>query len=372
MADLFFYGSLRHIPLLELVLGREAQALDLHPAHLPGHGAFAVVGEAFPTIEPREGHAAPGLLARGLSDADVAALNYYEGGFSYDLKDVQVALDSGGTAPVQVYFPEPGLWQAGEVWDLDKWVADWGAMSLRAAEEVMAYQGRISAGDMAKRLPIIRTRAAAWVAAQTEPVVRDLDRDVRVLKHERSHLSFFGNEEMELQYRRHDGGMSPVLHRSAVLVGRASVVLPYDPVRDSVLLVEQFRAPTFIAGERNPWIWEPVAGLVDPGETPEQAAHREAMEEAGVTLSALEPVAQVYSSTGSSGEYVHIFIGLTDLDNVQPASGVADEGEDIRSMILPWETFMGRVDDQFYRDMPLVTAALWLARHRDRLRANPG
>lgn len=372
MSDLFFFGTLRHIPLLELVLGRPASEIDLVPAELADHGAFAVKGEAFPTIEARPGHVAKGLLARNLSAADVAALNYYEGGFSYDLKEMSVTLEGGERAAAEVYFPQPGLWEAGEPWDLDAWVAAWGAMTLRAAEEVMAYQGRVPAETMAQRLPAIRIRASAWVAAQAEPEVRDLSRDVNVINHERPHLSFFGNEEMDLQYRRHDGRMSPVLNRSAVMVGRATVVLPYDAQRDQVLLIEQFRAPVFFAGDRNPWVWEPVAGLVDPGETPEQAAHREAMEEAGVTLSALEPVAQCYSSTGSSGEYLHIFVGVTDLSQVKPASGVAEEGEDIRSEIISYDALMQGIDDQIYRDMPLITSALWLARHRDRLRRAAG
>ena len=372
MADLFFFGTLRHVPLLELVLARSSDELDLTPAVLKEHGAFAVVGQAFPTIEARPGHVASGLLVRNLNDADVAALNFYEGGFSYDLRQVEVVPDNGSLTAAQVYFPQPGLWTAGEPWDLERWVSDWGAMSLRAAEEVMAYQGRVPAEEMARRLPSIRIRAAAWVAAQARPGTRDLNRDIRVLKHERSHLSFFGNEEMELQHRRYDGSMSPVLNRSAVLVGRASIVLPYDARRDQVLLVEQFRAPVFFAGDRNPWVWEPVAGLVDPGETPEQAAHREAMEEAGVSLSGLEPVAQCYSSTGSSGEYLHIFVGVADLSGVVPASGVEEEGEDIRSEIISYDALMQGIDDQTYRDMPLITAALWLSRHRDRLRAQAG
>ncbi|UWQ89509.1 NUDIX domain-containing protein [Rhodobacteraceae bacterium M382] len=374
MADLFFFGTLRHIPLLELVLGRPADALDLQSGRLHGHGAYAVVDQVFPTIEARAGEAAVGLLARGLSDVDLAALNFYEGGFSYDLKPVEIELDSGEIAPAQVYFPQPGLWEAGEGWDLGKWVRDWGALSMRAAEEVMSYQGRMTAEDIAQRIHAIRIRAAAWLATQAGSDVgeRDLSRDVVVHRHTRPYLNFFAMEEMDLQYRRHDGDLSPVINRAAILVGHAAAVLPYDPVRDQVLLVEQFRASTFIAGDQNPWIWEPVAGLVEPGETPETTAHREAMEEAGVTLNALEPVSRAYSSTGSSGEFLHTFIGVTDLSNVRSANGVAAEGEDIRSKILSFDQLMHAVDTQEFRILPLITASLWLARHRDRLRQTAG
>jgi nudix-type nucleoside diphosphatase (YffH/AdpP family) len=217
----------------------------------------------------------------------------------------------------------------------------------------------------------IRRRAASWLAAQIRPADpgRDLDRDVEVLEHRRPHLDFFGHEDMRLRFRRHDGTMSAPLERSALLVGAASVVLPYDPLRDRVLLVEQFRAPVYIAGDRAPWVWEPVAGLIDAGETPQQAARREAFEEAGVDLTRLEPVAEVYSSTGSSGEFLHLFVGIADLETLPRGGGGVDaEGEDIVTRLMSFDDLMAAVDARQFADMPLVTVALWLARHRDRLR----
>jgi len=370
VADLFFYGTLRYAALLELVLGRPETGLDTCEAELGGHGVFAVDGQSFPALEERDGHVVHGLLVRGLSDLDVAALNFYEGGFDFSPRKISVQTQDGQQATADVFFPKPGQWKTGADWDLQDWIADWGPVTLRAAQEVMAYQGRMSAADIAKRFASIRTRAAAWVAAQARPgdLDHDLSKDVVVLSHKRAYLNFFGTEEMDLQFRHHDGSMSPVLNRCATLVGRAAVVLPYDPVRDEVLLVEQFRAATYIAGEQRPWMWEPVAGLVDPGETPEQAAHRETMEEAGVRLTGLEPVAQVYSSSGASGEFVHIFVGIGDLANRELGGGLVSEGEDIRCKVIGFEDLMQEVDAQTYLDMPLVTSALWLARHRRRLR----
>ncbi|MEP2715438.1 NUDIX domain-containing protein, partial [Pseudophaeobacter sp.] len=246
-----------------------------------------------------------------------------------------------------------------------------GALTLRAAEEVMAYQGRVTAEEMRQCFPSIRRRAGSWLEAQarSEDPAHDLSRDVLVARHKRAFVNFFAMEEMDLQFRRYDGSMSPMVNRGVALVGRASVVLPYDPIRDQVLLVEQFRAATFIAGEKRPWMWEPVAGLIDPGETAEQAARREAMEEAGVTVSKLEEVSAAYPSSGSSGEFIYIFIGITDLSDINGGGGVAGENEDLRSEILGFDALMQGVDDGIYQDLPLVTAALWLSRHRDRLRA---
>ncbi|OED47864.1 tellurium resistance protein [Rhodobacteraceae bacterium (ex Bugula neritina AB1)] len=370
MADLFFFGTLRHVPLLELVLGRSGDALNVLPAKLPGHGVYQVSGQPFPAIEERQGATADGVLVQNLSPADLDALNFYEGGFGYALKPVSVQLEDGSAAGAEVYFPEPGLWQTAEPWDLNAWADKWGALSLRAAEEVMAYHGRMTAEDVARCFPSVRRRAAAWLAGQARPGdgVHDLSKDVIVHSHNRAHLNFFAMEEMDLQFRRFDGSMSPVMNRSAAMAGHASVVLPYDSVRDQVLLVEQFRAPPFIMGDAHPWMWEPVAGVIDPGETAEETARREAVEEAGVTIQRLETVARGYPSSGALAEYIHIFIGITDLSDVGIGGGVAGEGEDIRSCILSYDELMAGIDAQTYQDMPLVTAALWLSRHRERIR----
>lgn len=355
-------------------MGRGGAGLDTAVASLPDHAVYAVKDQIFPMIVEAEGETAIGLLVRGLSAQDLAALDFYEGGFDYVLKPITVSLAEGATAAAQVYFPTPGQWQASAPWDLETWIAESGALTLRAAEEVMAYQGRVTPEQMRQSFPSIRRRASAWLMAQSRPEdpAHDLSRDVEIAAHKRAYVNFFAMEEMDLKFRRYDGSMSPVVNRGVALVGRASVVLPYDPLRDQVLLVEQFRAATFIAGETRPWMWEPVAGLIDPGETPQQAARREAMEEAGVTISQLEEVTQAYPSSGSSGEFIYIYVGLTDLSDIRGGGGVAGENEDLRSEIISFDALMAGVDSHRYQDIPLITAALWLARHRDRLRAQVG
>ncbi|MEP2680482.1 MAG: gamma-glutamylcyclotransferase family protein, partial [Sulfitobacter sp.] len=108
MIDLFFYGTLRYVPLLELVLGRGGDDLDVTPVSLTDHQVFSVQDQIFPMIAEVPGAAAQGLLVRGLSDRDLAMLDYYEGGFDYGLKPVTLTLPSGDLAAAQVYFPAPG------------------------------------------------------------------------------------------------------------------------------------------------------------------------------------------------------------------------------------------------------------------------
>ena len=369
--SLFFYGTLCHVPLLETVLGRASQTLDVVPAQLPGHSVYWARDERFPLIVAEPGGTAEGLLLRGLNDADVARLSHYEGGFLYDLKPCTVRTDQGEWT-AETFFPEPGQWDTGAPWSLEDWAREEATISVRAAEEIMAWLDRKSARDIAARFGQINNRAASFVTTQAFPPdpKRDVARDVVVHKRHRPYLNFFAIEELDLQYRRHDGALSPPLNRAALFVGQAVVVLPYDPERDRVLLIEQFRAPLYMAGDRAPWVWEPIAGLIDRGETPHEAATREADEEAGVTLRHLEPVGGVYSSTGSSTEFLHLFIGIADLDEIPDGGGGLDgEGEDILAEILPFENLMRAVDAQEHRDMPLVTCALWLARHRESLRS---
>ncbi|GHF68031.1 NUDIX domain-containing protein [Seohaeicola zhoushanensis] len=373
MADLFFYGTLCHVPLLELVLGRSADRLDLRPARLEGHGVYWAQGEAFPTIRAEDGSVAVGLVALGLGEEDVARLMFYEGGFNYDLAPFEVTLGDGSRMVARMFQPREGRWPVGSPWDLAAWENTWAPVNLRAAAEIMAWYGRLSPEQMAVRFGPIQRRASSQVLATGRAADPDHDptRDVVVAEHRRAYLNFFAVDEMDLQYRRHDGRMSDVLNRAALMVGEASVVLPYDPRLDAVLLVEQFRAPVFMVGDPNPWVWEPVAGLVDAGETPEQCAHREAMEEAGVKLSALHPAGKVYSSTGSSSEFLNLYIGMCDLSHVPSGGGgLVSEGEDLRSRLFGFDELIAGVDAEQFRDMPLVTTALWLARHRERLRGS--
>lgn len=368
MKTLFFFGTLRHPPLLREVLGRD---VEMVPATLPDHAVHWAEGHGFPLLKAAPGARAQGVLVSGLGQADVARLDYYEGTFSFILRALEVEVKQDKVA-AEVYFPPHDRFKAGPLWHLEDWQREFGALNTTAAREIMRWFGRKSAEEMAARDLPIRIRAAGRLAAEARPAddERALSQDVVVEAHRSPYIGFFAMEEIRLRHRRYDGSMTVPLERSALMSGQAAVVLPYDPIRDVVLLVEQFRAPVFMGGDPAPWVWEPVAGLVDPGETPDVTARREAVEEAGVALRGLEPVGKAYSSTGITNEFLHLYIGLCDFPEVPSGGGgLAGEGEDIRAELFPFEALMAQVDAQEVRDMPLLACALWLARHRDRLRA---
>lgn len=370
MTDIFLYGTLRHINLLELVLGRPRDRIDLFEAELADYAVFRARDQACPAIVAKPGQRAPGLLVRNLSADDVARLRFYDGKLDHDLRNLVVETDSGERIAADMVFTVSSEQKAGEPWFLKDWVRDWGDLTLRAADEMMRHFGKLDATEVAALVPAMLRRADAFMAAQKRAPdpCHTIERDVEVIACRQPYTGFLAIQEMDLKFRRHDGTMSDVQTRSALMTAQAVVVLPYDPVRDSVLLIQQFRAPLFISGDPAPWVWEPVAGQIDPGENPETTAHREAMEEAGVVLRALEPAGQVYSSTGSSTEFLYLFIGLADLSVRPEGGGLDSEGEDILTRIISFDELVAGVDAGRYRDLPLVTTALWLARHRDRLR----
>ncbi|MFT4962623.1 MAG: ADP-ribose pyrophosphatase [Paracoccaceae bacterium] len=292
-------------------------------------------------------------------------LDFYCAVFAARPTQVDVTLADGATIAAQTYVSEQK-----DVRFALTGMAQADAVHLRMAGEIMMSFNHLSVEYVADRLAGIFRRATSYVATQSMPAdpERDMSRDVVIKARQQPYMNFFTVEENDLRFRRYDGQLSEVINRGALHVGQVVAVLPYDPVRDCVLLVEQFRAAVFMSGNAAPWMWQPVAGLIDPGETPVHAAHREADEEAGLRFSRLEDAGQAYSSPGSSTEFVYLYVGIADLGATQTHGGLSEEDEDIRSQVLSFDALMQALDSNQFHDLPLFSLALWLARHRDRLR----
>lgn len=373
MTNLFFYGSLRDRDLLRIVLGDDDARVSLIEATLSDHAVHWAKGQSFPMIVPSRGETAKGLLALGLTPLDIDRLNFYEGGFDYDLRAITVDTDEGAQ-DCQIYWPPQGTILAGDPWLLRDWQRDWGAISREAAVEAMRYHGKIDVSVLVRRFPMIRARAASRLRAAAQPTPTDLrsgmtSADVTKEAVEREYVGFYALDAMQLRHRKFDGAHSNLLNREVFVGCDAAIVLPYDPVSDRLLLVEQFRMGPTGRHDPVPWCLEPVAGLIDPGEDPETCAIREAKEEADLDLHTLEFVSKGYSSPGASSEYFFLYVGLCTLPESQSKiGGVVDEGEDIRSHILGFSDAMRLVDSGEINVIPTVLCLNWLARHRDRIR----
>lgn len=377
MTSLFFYGTLCHRPLLDLVLGGKTEC-KISPAILQGYVPNWVENQPFPMISSSDASSrVNGLLVQDLSDEDVARLDFYEGGFDYALKDVTVQTDpDGASVATQVYFPTPGLWTPGAPWNLTEWEAQYGAMTVEAAKEVMEGYGQLTPTEIARRFPMIRTRAASRVRARTQPAPTTLrasfgQQDVTVQSRGRPYAKHFTMEEQVLSFRKYSGEMSEVVDRAAFVGGDAVIVLPYDPVQDRVMVIEQFRMGPQIRGDVRPWLLEPIAGRIDGGETPEDSAHREAMEEARLELDRLIPLTPHYPSPGASTEFFYPFVALCHLpDDAGGIAGVETEAEDIRSHVISFDHLMDLITSGEANCGPLVLAAFWLAANRQGLRTH--
>ncbi|RYI25071.1 MAG: tellurite resistance ADP-ribose pyrophosphatase TrgB, partial [Acetobacteraceae bacterium] len=165
--------------------------------------------------------------------------------------------------------------------------------------------------------------------------------------------------------------MSPWLTREVFVVGDAVTVLPYDPVRDRVLLIEQVRMGPIGRGDPFPWQLETIAGRIDPGEAPEAAARREAVEEAGLTLGALEKVAEYYPTPGAVAEYLYSYVALCDLpEGVAGVFGAEEEAEDIKGHLLSFDRLVEVMASGEIGNGPLLLTVLWLQQERARLRGS--
>ncbi len=168
-----------------------------------------------------------------------------------------------------------------------------------------------------------------------------------------------------LDHVRFDGARATDLPREVLVGADAALVLPYDAARNRVLLVEQVRPGPARRGDPQPWILEPVAGLIDAGETPEEAARREAEEEAGLTLDALIPMFAGYASPGNATDHFYAFLAPCDLpDGHATTGGLASENEDLALHLVGFDDAMGLVDSGEANAVPLISMLLWLDRWR--------
>lgn len=191
--------------------------------------------------------------------------------------------------------------------------------------------------------------------------------DVEVLSREHCFKGFYRLDRLRLRHRQFAGDMGPVLSRELFVRPDAVCVLPYDPIRDEVVLIEQFRVGA-LGKDANPWLLELVAGLIDKDEQPEEVAHREAQEEADLLLGPLWPVTRYFPSPGGSDEFVHLYIGRCDSQGAGGVHGLAEEGEDIRVHVLPFSEAWQAVSDGVINNAASIIAIQWLALHRDEVR----
>ena len=191
---------------------------------------------------------------------------------------------------------------------------------------------------------------------------------VELVEHEVAFQGYFRVGRYFFRHGLYQGGQSTILRREVFERGHAAAVLPYDPLRDEVVLIRQFRAGAYVAG-RHPWTWEIVAGIIEHDESPEQLVRREAVEEAALEIKDVIAMHDVVVSPGACSETCACFLGKVDTTNAGGIFGLESEGENILVKVLPFAEARGMLDRDEIGNAIGVIALQWLALHRDEVRA---
>ena len=188
-----------------------------------------------------------------------------------------------------------------------------------------------------------------------------------LVRHEVAFQGYFKVVRYFFRHTLHKGGMSDVISREVFERGQAGGVLMYDPGRDEVVLIRQFRAGAYVAG-RHPWTWEIVAGIIEEKETAEIMIRRETVEEAGLEVGELIPIQNVMLTPGACSEACQIFLGRVDSSKAGGVFGLESEGEDILVRVMPFAEAYAMVERNEVDNAVGVIALQWLALHRDEVR----
>tara|TARA_R110002074_G_scaffold166255_3_gene326662 strand:+ start:603 stop:1226 length:624 start_codon:yes stop_codon:yes gene_type:complete len=192
--------------------------------------------------------------------------------------------------------------------------------------------------------------------------------DVTIEKRETVFEGFFRMDKLWLTHPRFDGRSMPQFTRELFIRGDATCVLPYDPSRDEIVLLEQFRLGA-LGRDQSPWLLELVAGMNEEGETNEDVAQREGQEEAGLSFSKLEKICEYLVSPGGTTEMIHLYYGRVNTESAGGLFGLEHEHEDIRAHVVSVDEAIAMVSDGRINNAAAIIAIQWLQLNRPRLRA---
>lgn len=200
--------------------------------------------------------------------------------------------------------------------------------------------------------------------------------DVEIESLETVFSGFFRVDTYSLRHRLFAGGRSGPVRREIFERGHAVAVILYDPDNDVVILIEQFRVGAFAAvrsephlrRSMTPWLLEVVAGIIDEGESPDEVARREAMEEAGCEVQELEPVCQFLLSPGVTSESISLYCGRVRADGVGGIHGLDSEQEDIRVLVVPVAEAFRLLEQGRFVNATALVAMQWFRLNHESVR----
>ncbi len=194
-----------------------------------------------------------------------------------------------------------------------------------------------------------------------------MTQEFKINKHELVYDGFFKLELYHLQHTLYQGGWSQELSRELFRRGSCVAVLLYDPDRDKVILIEQFRTGAILNPDRA-WLIEIVAGAIEPGETAESVAYRESKEEAGCEIDQMILINEFYTTPGGASERISLFCGKVDSQGIGGIHGLEHEGEDIKVSSVSFKRAYEMVENGEIESAIPIIALQWLYIHKQTLR----
>jgi ADP-ribose pyrophosphatase len=210
-----------------------------------------------------------------------------------------------------------------------------------------------------------------WMPPRTPPPIPPHP-DAVIVSETRAWSGRFAVDLIGFRHRRFDRTMSEPRTWELWRRGRAVALVPYDPITDSVVLIEQFRLPALVAGIE-PLLVELPAGLIEDGEDPEPAMHRELHEEMHLHADRLQRIGSYLLSPGGCDELLDLYVGRVHApaagpDGIVGVAGLQTEGEDIRTRVWPADKAIALALSGATPNSVTAIGLLWLAAKRDTLR----
>lgn len=202
---------------------------------------------------------------------------------------------------------------------------------------------------------------------QNKTPVKYGPQEVEILARDPLYRGFLSLTRYRFRHRLFNGEMSGEITREVLERGHAAVLIPYDPITDQVVLIEQIRIAALTVSP-TPWLLELVAGMVEEQESVEQVCRRETMEEAGLTVNRIKPVLSYLTSPGGTSERVSIFIGEVDSTQATGTHGLAEENEDILVHVASREQAHQWVQQGVIDNGASIIGIQWLMLHWQTLR----
>jgi nudix-type nucleoside diphosphatase (YffH/AdpP family) len=183
---------------------------------------------------------------------------------------------------------------------------------------------------------------------------------VSIKKTKRILDSFFKVDHSILQFEKFDGSLSEEVVRLNLERGDSVAALLVNREEEKIILIKQFRFPVYTKEKNNAWTWEIVAGMVENGQSKEEAIIREIAEETGYNVSKVDSLFYFYPTPGGSNEKVQLYyVEVEQEDKTFSGGGVISEGEDILVREFSYAEALQMMDAGEIIDAKTIIALMW-------------